>query len=199
MTNHPLLEARQPPQQAFFRQEGKRLVALAQNGQSPQVLFIGCVDSRVTPEQMFGLQPGEWLMVRNVGNVVPPYSLVDIGVSGALEFAVLVLQVAHIVVCGHTDCGGMKAVLAPPLLHEQPGLARWTDIARPALLKIDPTLPERQQLDYLVQENVRLQITHLRTYPYVRAAEAAGQLHLHGWIYDLAAPAVWQLDETAGR
>jgi carbonic anhydrase len=199
MTNHPLLEARQLPQQTFFRQEGERLAVLAREGQSPRVLFIGCVDSRVTPEQIFGLRPGEWLMVRNVGNVVPPYSQVDIGMAGALEFAVLVLQVAHIIVCGHTDCGGMKAVLAPPLLHEQPGLARWTHIARPALLKIDLTLPETQQLDSLVQENVRLQLAHLRTYPYIRAAEAAGRLHLHGWIYDLAAPAVWPLEETAGR
>ena len=181
-------------QHRFLQGHEKQIRDLAVKGQAPDVLFIGCADSRVTPEKLFDLAPGELFMMRNVANIVPPYWQTELSVAAVLEFAVQELQVQHIVNCGHTDCGGMAALMDPPDPSRQPGLARWIDISRSlrsaTLANQDPA----NQLRTLAERNVVLQLNHLRSYPYIRHAEEAGRLTLHGWLYDLARPAVLTYD-----
>ena len=175
------------PNPDFLHLYRSRLQELA-DGQAPTALFIGCADSRVTPELLFGLEPGQWFMLRNVGNIVPPYWQTEIGIASTLEFAVQVLQVAHIIVCGHTDCGAMKGVARGVARGEQPALARWLDLARPALAAVDAhdyDYTKEQHHHALVAENVRLQLAHLESYPYIRQAVTNGRLTLHGCVYNL--------------
>jgi carbonic anhydrase len=160
--------------------------ALAAQGQSPKVVFISCSDSRVVPELITGAEPGDMFVLRMVANIVPPFGLGEAGPGAAAEYAVLHLGVEHIVVCGHTDCGGLKALDHPPdVLHEY-NVARWIENARPAQTKVQASnLPPEERHLATVRENVLLQLDHLRTYDAVRDAERRGKVALHGWVYYL--------------
>lgn len=175
------------PDPHFLRRYGARLEELA-HGQAPDTLFIGCSDSRVTPELLFDLPPGRWFMLRNVGNIIPPYGQTEIGVASVLEYALQILEVAHIIVCGHTDCGAMQGLVQGVDLSERPALARWLDLARPALATVDAHPADMTGAAHhhaLVAANVRLQLRHLESYPYIRAAVASQRLALHGYVYNL--------------
>jgi len=185
---HPALK----PDPEFLRQHRFRLQELA-GGQAPVALFIGCSDSRVTPEMLFGLDPGQWFMLRNVGNIVPPYWKTEIGIASVLEYAVQILEVEQIIVCGHTDCGAMQGLVQGVTLSQHPALARWLDVARPALATVDAHPSDYSGDEHhhaLVTENVRLQLGHLESYPYIREAVAAGRLALRGCVYNLGMQAV---------
>jgi carbonic anhydrase len=157
---------------------------LATQGQSPQVLFIGCSDSRVVPELLTGAEPGDLLVVRNVANIVPPYGTGELSVGAAVEYAVRHLQVEHVILCGHTDCGGIEALSRPPDWSREPHIARWIEHARPAQTKVEASgLPAKERHVAIVRENVLLQLEHLRSYDPVREGERAGSLALHGWVY----------------
>ncbi len=192
-----LLAAYTSRQHQFFQDHEEQLRHLAVMGQAPEVLFIGCADSRVTPDKLFDLAPGEWFMLRNVANIVPPYWQTELSTAAVLEFAVLELQVKHIVICGHTDCGGIAALLDTPDSSRQPGLARWVDIARSLRSTVPANQDQAAHLRTLTERNVVLQLDHLRSYPYIRTAEQAGRLTLHGWLYDLARPAVLAYDSES--
>ena len=175
--------------QAFFRHYADLLRQLADKGQSPQALFIGCADSRLTPEQMLGLQPGDHFMHRNIANIIPPYIQTEIGIASILEYAVMALEIPRIILCGHTDCGGIHGLDSQIDLARQPALSRWINLARPAQQAVDSKIgrsltPQERHLA-IVERNVLLQLEHLRSYPYVREAQAANRLTLHGWVYDL--------------
>jgi carbonic anhydrase len=175
-----------------FRQgvEGNRehLERLASQGQSPQVLFIACSDSRVAPELITDAQLGDLFVVRTVGNLVPPFGTGDVGMGAALEYAILHLHIKHVVVCGHTDCGGLRALDQAPDWSREPHIARWIELARPARTKVAAGgLPAEEQPLATARENVLLQLEHLRSYDPVREAERAGALTLHGWVYRLEA------------
>jgi carbonic anhydrase len=156
---------------------------LVDDGQHPTTLFIGCSDSRLVPYLLTGAGPGELFMVRNVGALVPPCcGTRDGGLHGtaaAIEFAVLALHVKHIVVCGHSHCGAMKALYEdiPP---EAVNLGAWLDLAREAVLPVRPT-PEA--LRRTEQRAVVLQLERLMDYPMVRRRVERGELALHGWHY----------------
>ncbi len=161
---------------------------LADEGQSPDALFIGCSDSRVIPERLTSTSPGRLFVVRNVANLVPPLSHADSSVSAAIEYAVSVLEVPHIIVCGHYGCGGVKAtmdglekVAAFTQLKEWLGSVRLQndEIARTGTA-VDPW-------DAAVEANVLGQIVHLSSFPEVRKRLESAQLHVHGWAYDMAA------------
>ncbi len=163
-------------------------------GQTPDVLFITCSDSRVVPDLVISTNPGDLFVMRNVGNLVPPatvegISTGDLSEAGAIEFAVLVLKVQDIVVCGHSECGAMKAALAPAPLPHAPNLEKWLHHARSARFRLDqegPLDPALSPYDQLGQLNVLVQLEHLATYPIVRERLAAGALHLSGWWFDIA-------------
>ncbi|QRN99400.1 carbonic anhydrase [Archangium violaceum] len=162
------------------------------HGQSPDCLFIACSDSRVVPNLFVSTHPGDLFVMRNVGNMVPPsdsagLSLSDRSEAAALEFSLLNLPVEDVVVCGHSGCGAMKAVLAGYNDQKTPNLSSWLDIGRPALAamantKVGEGLPPADRLSQL---NVLQQLEHLRSYPLVRERLEAGTLRLHGWWFDI--------------
>ena len=171
---------------------------LAVHGQSPDALVIACCDSRVSPELITSASPGDLFVVRTVGNVVPPFGSGQMDVGAAIEFAMLELRVGHIIVCGHTDCGGFLALDAPPDWSRASHIARWVEHARPAKTKVDASgaLEEKRHLA-TVRENVLLQLEHVRSYNPVREGERSGTLTLHGWVYHLETGAIEAYDEEA--
>ncbi|MBE1162565.1 carbonic anhydrase [Dyella acidiphila] len=172
------------------------------SGQSPGTMFITCADSRVMPELMFNAQPGELFVYRNIGNIVPPYAQHVSGVVAAIEYAVRVLQVRHIVICGHSDCGAMKALRKPELVRSMPSVAAWlkhADVARYVVEQNHAELSDEQCLQCLTRENVVGQLEHLRTLPVVAAALASGSLSIHGWVYDIALAELQAFDAQRGR
>lgn len=183
-----------------YPRQSARFQELA-GGQSPHTLFITCADSRVMPELIFSAQPGELFVYRNIGNVVPPYSQHVSGVVAAIEYAIAVLGVRHIVICGHTDCGAMKAVLKPESLEDVPSVAAWlkhTDSARHVTAHHGHDPHSQDALDCMTEENVVSQLDHLRTQPVVAARLAAGTLRIHGWIYDIAHGEIRAFDAEKG-
>lgn len=168
------------------------LERLASQGQSPGALFVGCSDSRVVPELLTNSSPGELFVVRNVANIVPPAdevrSLGDDSVGAAIEYALAALKVEHIVVCGHYGCGGVRALVEAHVPKDCPNLSEWLMHAAPACSRAAREgLEGVAALNRAIEENVEEQMANLATYPSVRAKLDAGELQLHGWIYDLHA------------
>ena len=179
-----------------------RDLALAQ---SPDALFITCSDSRVVPDLLASTHPGDLFTMRNVGNLVPPatvdgVSIGDVSEASAIEYAVLVLKVANIVICGHSECGAMKAVLAAAAKPDAPNLEMWLHHADAAAFRLehegalDPALARHDQLSQL---NVLVQIEHLMSYPIVRERVAAGTLHLSGWWFDIATGDMYSYERSS--
>jgi carbonic anhydrase len=170
--------------------------------QHPSTLLVTCADSRIDLEMLTQSQPGELFVARNVGNMVPAYGEMLGGVSAVVEYAVTVLQVKHVVVCGHTDCGAMKALLKPESLDTMPTVKSWLTNAQAALSvanslgKPDETPTER--LKRLTEENVLLQMQHLRTHPSVAGAMAREELTISGWVYDIGTGEV-RISENGSR
>ena len=170
--------------------------SLMQEGQHPSILFIGCSDSRLVPYLLTGTGPGEVFMVRNVGAFVPPHdgSAGYHGTAAAIEFAVLKLDVARIVVCGHSHCGGIRA-LYEEATPQATNLAAWLELGREAALPVQVT-PEA--LCRTEQRSVVLQLERLMGYPMVRERVEAGRLTLHGWHYVIEDGEVHVFDVRSG-
>ncbi len=163
------------------------LEAMAQ-GQAPGRLFITCSDSRLIPSAITWTGVGELFVIRNAGNIVPPFDTRPEGVSATVEYAVAVLEVPTIVVCGHTFCGAMKGALEPDGLDAVPNVRNFLKFVEPARLAVErlhPNLDPDTRWVRLVEQNVRQQITNLKTHPWVAARVATGDLRLEGWVYDL--------------
>lgn len=163
------------------------LQRLASEGQSPDALYIGCSDSRVVPELLTASSPGRLFVVRNIANLVPPLDHADASVGAALDYAVGVLRVPHIVICGHYGCGGVHAALdGSHAVAEHTSLAEWLAGIAPAIERAGPaSLDPEVRWRRAVEENVLQQVANLFTYPQVARAIAAGELTLHAWVYDL--------------
>jgi carbonic anhydrase len=175
---------------------------LATKGQSPKALMISCADSRIVPELILQAEPGDLFVTRNAGNIVPPFAQMNGGVSSAVEYAVLALGVTDIIVCGHSGCGAMEALLKPGALDEMPNVAAWlrhSHAAQGVVRKCYPDLTDRERLRALTLENIVCQLAHLRTHPSVAAAIARGSIALHGWYVDIHSGAIHALDEKTGE
>jgi carbonic anhydrase len=167
--------------------------AAAAEPQRPHTLFITCADSRIDPNALTSTGPGEVFVTRNIGNMIPAYGEMLGGVSAVIEFAVTALGVRHAVLCGHTDCGAMTALLDPASTEKMPSVRNWLKNAQTALA-VASTLHEneieahheRPLIDVLTEQNVLLQIQHLKTHPSVATAITLGNLTISGWIYDIA-------------
>ena len=184
--------------QKHFEENRELYERLAVKGQEPKVLFITCADSRVAPELITGAEAGDLFVARSIANIVPPYGTGAIGVGAVVEYAVLHVHIEHIVICGHTDCGGIKGLDVQLNLSREPHLARWLDNARPAQTKVEASgIPPEERHLATVRENVLLQLEHLRSYDPVREAERAGTLQLHGWVYYLETGALERYDPGA--
>ncbi|MBN1991442.1 MAG: carbonic anhydrase [Anaerolineae bacterium] len=181
-----LLKESVPMRRDFFEKQAALLEALAKEGQSPQALVVGCSDSRVSPEQLLGAQPGDLFMLRNIANIIPPYEHSDMGITAVLEYAVRHLRVPHLAICGHTDCGGIKSLEAELDAEAEPALVNWLEFARPAQQGVPVEgLNAWGRHRAVVEQNVVLQLRHAQTYPFVLAALEANRLELHGWVYYL--------------
>jgi len=187
-----------------LRLEQDRYRELAEAGQAPEVMVIGCSDSRVSPEAIFDARPGELFVVRNVANIVPPYAPDGHahGVSAALEFGIAALRVKHIVVLGHAHCGGVKAFAekAAPLT---PGdfIGNWMRLMAPAVQKAGPqqNLSWGDYLTRLEQANVANSLENLKTFPNVEALIARGEVALHGAYFGVATGELSVRDEATGE
>ncbi|MGD0103827.1 MAG: carbonic anhydrase [Rhodopila sp.] len=174
------------------------------NGQSPHTLFITCADSRISPEMITQSDPGELFVCRNIGNVVPAYGEMLGGVSAVVEYACEGLGVSDIVICGHSDCGAMKALLTPDadILRRMPTVSSWLRNAEAARSVVEMTqsdLDAPGKLSALVEQNVRVQLANLRTHPSVAARLAAGTLALHGWVFGIDRGTISVFDEREQR
>jgi len=176
---------------------------LASDGQSPKALMISCADSRIVPEHIMQAQPGDLFVCRNAGNIVPPFATANGGVSSTVEFAVVALGVRDIIVCGHSDCGAMKALVYPESLEKMPNVAAWLRHSHAAQCVASESYPEeadpQTRVRIVALENIVAQIAHLRTHPSVAAGIARGEISLHGWFVDIHAGAIFALDGITGR
>lgn len=162
----------------------------ASEPQQPAALIVTCADSRIDPELITQSGPGEIFVTRNIGNLVPAYGEMLGGVSAVIEYAVSALKVKHVAICGHSDCGAMKALLNPESLESMTTVKSWMRNAEAALSVANSLGEEGEQhadrLKRLTEENVLLQLQHLRTHPSVAGAMAREELTLSGWVYDIA-------------
>ncbi|MGL4727503.1 MAG: carbonic anhydrase [Bosea sp. (in: a-proteobacteria)] len=189
-----------------FPREQERFEQLAAEGQRPRIMVIGCCDSRVAPEAIFDAAPGELFVVRNVGNLVPPYSPDEglHGVSAALEYAVQSLRVEHVVVLGHARCGGIRAFADDSASPLSPGdfIGKWVSLLGDAAQRTGgrgqgealPVFVER-----LALASVEQSLANLRVFPCVSELEDKGKLGLHGAYFDVATGVLMRLDPQSGR
>jgi carbonic anhydrase len=177
-------------QSDIFRPKHELFQRLA-GGQNPQALFITCSDSRVLPDLITQAEPGDLFVLRNAGNLIPPNGAApDSGEAATIEYAIHALGIKDIIVCGHTRCGAMQALLHPESLDKLPRVRRWLAHAEATREII---LSQYENLDLYpealwkatVEENVLVQIENLRTHPSVAAGLARGQIKLHGWVYKI--------------
>ncbi|HTF71483.1 MAG TPA: carbonic anhydrase [Edaphobacter sp.] len=173
----------------IYPQNAEKYCKAASEPQKPSALIITCADSRIDPELITQSGPGEIFVTRNIGNLVPAYGEMMGGVSAVIEYAVSALKVRHIAVCGHSDCGAMKALLNPASLEGMSSVKNWMRNAEAALSVTDSLAKANEipadRLKRLTEENVLLQIQHLRTHPAVAGAAAREELTLSGWVYDI--------------
>jgi len=188
-----------------FIEERSRYETLAQTGQRPEIMVIGCIDSRVSPEVIFDAAPGELLVVRNVANLVPPFDPdrsrdSQHGTSAALEFGVQALQVSHIVVLGHALCGGIRA-FADEEEPMSPGdfIGRWMSQIAPAAASLGPRSRDRAYLRRLEFASIELSLKNLMTFPWVRVLVERGRLALHGAYFGVATGRLLVRDPSTGR
>ena len=183
------------PNEDFFR----RLA----DGQTPQALFVTCSDSRMVPDLICQTRPGELFVLRNAGNIVPPYTPGSpSGEAATIEYAVRGLGVKHIILCGHTRCGAMQAVAEPQCTANMPRVRQWLDHAQASaeiVCSCYAHLPPDARWKVLVQENVLVQLEHLRTHPSVATALATGGLKLHAWVYKMETGEVFAFDPRTGQ
>lgn len=175
----------------YYEQNKDKLLKLADEGQSPKVLIVGCSDSRVDPSTIFDCDPGDFFVIRNVANLVPPCESAENsyhGTSAALEYAVTVLQVESIIILGHTQCGGIKALMdTPPTQEAKTFISKWIQQLSSVRDEVLEQCDCEHGHHYHVGEEkgVLKSLENLMTFPWVKERVEAGTLLLHGWHYDL--------------
>ncbi len=188
-------------QQEVFGAHRELFTKLAEK-QAPHTLFITCSDSRISPNLLTQTAPGEIFILRNAGNIVPSYGGQIGGEAATIEFAVAGLGLEHIVVCGHSNCGAMKALLEPETVRDLPAMRSWLANAEVTRRVVAENYPDRcgdDLLNVVTQENVLAQLESLRTHPAVASRIAAGTLHLHGWVYKIPTGEVFAYDPAEGQ
>lgn len=172
------------------------------DGQQPHTLFVTCSDSRLDPEALTQSGPGDIFVLRNAGNLVPPFGAERGGAAAAVEYAVAGLGVRHVVVCGHTGCGAMRALLEPSAVADLPATARWLQHAEATRRIVDGRNGHASfadRWDATAEVNVLVQLENLRTHPAVAAALTHGRLLMYGWVFNLRTGEVRNFDPVAGR
>jgi carbonic anhydrase len=179
--------------------EKRELFEKLSQGQEPEALFITCSDSRIETAMITQTNPGDLFICRNAGNIVPPHTSHTGGMTASIEFAVAALKVPHIVVCGHTECGAMKGAMNTGGLDALPHIKEWLGYSKAAVdivKEVGKDKSEQARMAMLLEQNVILQLQHLRTHPTVATALAMGTVELHGWVYDIKTGGVSAYDEA---
>jgi carbonic anhydrase len=184
--------------------ESRDLFAKLALGQKPDALFIACSDSRVVPNLFASTNPGDLFVLRNIGNLVPPsYASTDENCAlAAIEYSIYSLNISDIIICGHSECGAMQALIHKPDQQCCPHFASWLKYGEEALNKVrkgitlNPTLSEHNQIS---QVNVLQQIEHVKSYPFVRERLEKGQLRMHGWWFDIAQADVYCYEQSENQ
>jgi len=176
----------------YFKKNEASLLNLVESGQSPKALFIGCSDSRVIPDMMVQSNPGDLFVIRNVGNFVPPFKPDEDfhSTASAIEYAVSVLNVAEIIICGHTHCGACKHLFEdmsnnPYLIHTRKWLELGESAKKSAILSLGANAAQEDLLRLTEKLSVIKQIENILTYPNVKERFETDDLHIHGWCYDV--------------
>jgi carbonic anhydrase len=185
----------------IYPRERETFQQLAQKKQKPVALFITCADSRINPNLITGTAPGDLFLVRNAGNLVPPYGARSGGEIATVEYALAVLGIRNIIVCGHSQCGAMQAMLDPKDLDSVPAVKAWFEHAeatRQIVKHKYQHLSPEELLVAAVEENVLVQMNNLSTHPAVAARLATGEVRVFGWYYDIGSGAVLQYDQGSG-
>lgn len=188
-------------QSNIFRSQRELFERLA-DGQRPEALFITCSDSRINPNLITHTEPGDLFILRNAGNIVPPYGAANGGEGATIEFAVAGLEIRDIIVCGHSACGAMKGMLKPETLHDLPAMTAWLAHAEATRRIMRDKYRDRTGdalLMTAVEENVLVQIENLRTHPSVAAGLSCGKLKLHAWVYKFETGEVFAYDAERGE
>ena len=173
--------------------------------QKPSTLFITCADSRVVPDMILQTSPGDLFICRNAGNIVPPYGEMAGGVSATIEYAVMAVGVQNIILCGHSNCGAMKAVLSGRKHDTMPTVDSWLNHAHSAYQMLESEAPQHQKwtegerLRALTRANVVSQLHNLRSHPSVAAGLAKGSLNIYGWVYEIHSGEIQNFDSHQGR
>jgi carbonic anhydrase len=191
-----LLEGYRRFRSEVWPKERVRFETLARQGQRPETLVIACSDSRVDPQTVFGAAPGELFVARNVAGLVPPYEP-DAhyhGTSAALEFGVRILKVANVVVLGHAQCGGVRAMVDSASVEGSDFIKAWMGIASPVFPSQARCTPEEETYTLCEKEVVRLSLANLLTFPWIAEAKASGKLQLHGFRFSIRTGVLAMLD-----
>lgn len=190
-------------QSTYFAKNRDLFKGLEEKGQRPESLFITCCDSRVVPNLITTTAPGELFIMRNVGNIVPSAAHgVMGGVSAAIEYAVEVLEVSQVIVCGHTSCGAIDAILHPERVANLPFVSRWiAESSRIPQLIAERYghLSEEDRMTAAIEENVLLQLENLRSFDFVARRLEAGKLSMSGWVYRIATGDIFDYDPEVGQ
>lgn len=196
-----LIEGLHRFQSEVFSQQRDLFTRLSQ-GQSPEVMFITCSDSRISPDLITQTGPGDMFVMRNAGNLVPPYGAGSNGEDATIEFALVGLKVRHIVICGHSLCGAMKGLLHPEQLEPLPAMKSWlrhAEHTRHLMSANYRHLEGDALLTATAEENVLTQLENLRTHPSVQERLERRELTLHGWVYKLQTGQMFNYEPTVGQ
>lgn len=192
---HRFCRTEYPKSRSFFEQ-------LALKQQKPIALFITCADSRVHPNLITQTEPGDLFLVRNAGNIIPPHGVSVGGETATVEYAVEVLGIRNIIICGHSQCGAMKALLSAEGLEHLPAVKAWcahAEATRRIVMQKYQGLSGDELAIAATEENVLVQMNNLSTHPCVAARLASGEMRIFGWYYDIGSGEVLQYDASQGR
>ncbi len=196
-----LIEGLHRFQSEIFSTQRELFTRLSQ-GQSPEAMFITCSDSRINPNLITQTRPGDMFVLRNAGNIVPPYGRGTQGEDATIEFALVHLRIQHIIVCGHSRCGAMQGLLRPESLEALPAMKVWlqhAQVTRRLIQENYQHLRDDALVTATAEENVLVQLENLRTHPAVQEALERRSLTLHGWVYKLETGQVFNYDPKAGQ
>jgi carbonic anhydrase len=186
-----------PRQRDLFEQ-------LARKQQNPKALFVTCADSRVNPNLITMTEPGDLFLIRNAGNIIPPNGQIGGGEAATIEYSIEVLGIQHIIVCGHSQCGAMQALLTNRALDELPAARAFFAHAEATRRIVQQkyrhkNLEPHELLMAATEENVLVQLNNLSTHPTVAARLASGEISVYGWYYDIASGVILQYDQSLGK
>ena len=175
----------------------KELFRSLASSQNPKALFISCSDSRLVPELVTQQEPGQLFVIRNAGNIVPSFGPEPGGVSATIEYAVVALGVTDIVICGHSNCGAMKAIATCQCLDPMPAVQHWLRYSDAAKAVVEKKIyaSEEEKVNAMVRENVIAQLNNIKTHPSVAVGLRDKALRLHGWVYDIESGVIRALDK----